>query len=40
MDQLINIISREPIKTIAGLVGVLIFVVVISGFSVDIGGAQ
>ena len=28
MDQLINIISREPIKTIAGLVGVLIFVVV------------
>src|SRR3972149_5947085 len=28
MDQLMNIISREPIKTIAGLVGVLIFVVV------------
>ena len=28
MDHLINIISREPIKTIAGLVGVLIFVVV------------
>ena len=28
MDQIINIISREPIKTIAGLVGVLIFVVV------------
>ncbi|HLA04536.1 MAG TPA: NADH-quinone oxidoreductase subunit NuoH [Syntrophales bacterium] len=28
MDQLINIISGEPIKTIAGLVGVLIFVVV------------
>ena len=28
MDQIINIISREPIKTIAGLVGVLVFVVV------------
>src|SRR3990172_9556384 len=28
MDQLINIISREPIKTIVGLAGVLIFVVV------------
>ena len=28
MDHLINIISREPIKTIAGLVGVLVFVVV------------
>jgi len=27
MDQLINIISREPIKTIVGLVGVLVFVV-------------
>src|SRR3972149_2258426 len=28
MDQIINIISREPIQTIAGLVGVLVFVVV------------
>lgn len=28
MNQLINIISREPIRTIVGLVGVLIFVVV------------
>jgi NADH-quinone oxidoreductase subunit H len=28
MDQLISIISREPFKTIVGLVGVLVFVVV------------